>query len=209
MSGAGKRKVRCDKKRDVNPTVSSDLRDCIFRLSYITNNSVMSVAEAICINGIANKKVISHLSVNFRRPVRIDNVLYMGDMTRLPVKKRTAAGQSERVSIRFTSQTYEAINALSWALDCTVSRACALLLDSSVRDSDFINEFVRRYLEDSIDDQRMRELRKVLKYVNANNPYKEEYSWAALLSFMVDEVKSSAEKVQDTVSEFVVSHWKK
>lgn len=209
MSGAGKRKVRSDKKRDVNPTVSIYLRDCIFRLSYITDNSVMSVAEAICVNGIASKKVISHLSENFRRPVRIDNVLYMGDMTRLPVKKRTAAGQSERVSIRFTSQTYEAINALSWALDCTVSRACALLLDASVRDSDFINEFVRRYLEDNIDEQRMRELRKVLKYVNANNPYNEEYSWAALLSFMVDEVKSGAEKVQDTVSNFVIHNWKK
>lgn len=208
MSGVGKRKVRSDKKRDINPTVSKELRDCIFRLAYITDNSVMSVAEAICINGIGRKQVVSHLAQNFRRPVRIDNTLYMGDLTRLPVKKRTAAGQSERISIRFTSQTYEAIYALSYALDCTVSRACALLLDASVRDSDFINEFVRRYLEDNIDDQRMRELRKVLSYVNANNPYNEEYSWAALLSFMVDEVKSSADKVTDTVSDFIVKHWR-
>lgn len=202
------RKWRSDRKRDIKPTVSIELRDCIYRLSQITGLSVMVVAEAICINGIGRKMVVSHLALNFRRDVRIDNTLYLGDLARVPVKKRTAAGKSDRVSIRFSQQTYEAISALAWALDCTVSRACALLLDASVRDSDFINEFVRRYLEDNIDGERMKELRKILKYVNANNPYNEEYSWAALLSYMVDEVKDSVGKVSDTVSDFIVKSWR-
>lgn len=208
MSGEGKRKQRSDKKRDIKPTISRELKDTVYRLSFITNTPVKDVAESICVNGIGRNIVVEYMAQNFRRDIRIDNTLYRGDMTRVPVKKRTAPGQSERISIRFTQQTYEAICALSYALDCTVSRACALLLDASVRDSDFINEFVRKYLEDNIDETRMKELRKVLRYINADNPYNEEYSWAALLSYMIDEVRSSADKVTDTVSDFIVKHWR-
>lgn len=209
MASGGAGAQRSDKKRDIKPTVSKELRECIYRLSFITDTPVKDVAEAICINGIGRKKVISHLSQNFRRPVRIDNTLYRGNLDCIPIKKRSVAGQTVRITIRFRSQTYDAIYALSYALDCTVSRACALLLDASVRDGDFINEFVRRYLEEKIDDVRMKELRKVLKYVNANNPYGEEYSWANLLSLMVDEVRDAAVKVSDSVSDFIVHQWKK
>ena len=211
MNGEGKRKprkVRSDKKRDINPTVSVELRDTIFRLSFITGRSVMHVAEEICVHGIGNKAILDHLSQNFRKDIRIDNTLYRGDETQLHVNRRINVGQTKRVSIRFNKRTYDAIHAISYALECTVSRACALLLDASVRDGDFINEFVRHYLEDNIDAERMQELRRVLKYINVNNPYNEEYSWASLLSYMMDEMKYSAEKVSDTVSEFIVKHWR-
>ncbi len=207
MSGVGNRKQRNDKKRDIKPTISRELKDTIYRLSYITDTPVKDVAEAVCINGIGRKMVISYMSQNFRRGVRIDNTIYRGDMSRVPVKKRTAPGQSERISIRFRPQTYEAIYALSYALDCTVSRACALLLDASVRDSDFINEFVREYLEANIDENRMKDLRRVLRYINKDNPYTEEYSWASLLSYMIDEVRTATGKVSDTVTDFIVNHW--
>ncbi|MBO0586098.1 hypothetical protein [Sporosarcina sp. E16_8] len=203
------RKVRSDKKREIQPTISKELRECIFRLSYITDTPVKDVAEAVCVSGIGRKKVISYLSQNFRRDVRVDNTLYMGDMDRAPVKKRTAAGRSERISIRFRGQTYESIHTLAYALDCTTSRACALLLDASIRDVDFVNDFVEEYLKKYIDEHRMGELKKVLKYVNANNPYDETISWARLLSYMVEEVKVHAEKVQDTVSDFIVNNWKR
>lgn len=202
------RKTRKDKKRDIAPTVSIELRDTIYRLSFITNKSVKSVAEEICINGVRQKKVITYLSQNFRRDIRIGNTLYFGDINRLSINRRMSTGKTARISIRFKSNTYEAIHALSYALDCTVSRACSLLLDASVRDSDFINDFVKRYLEDNIDAERMKELKKILKYINADNPYGEEYSWAALLSYMIDEVKETAGKVSDTVSEFIVKHWR-
>lgn len=202
------RKQREDKKREIQPTLSIELRDCIHRLSFITDTPIKDVGEAICINGIGRKKVISFLSLNFRRDIRVDSTVYFGDLSRIPVKKRTAAGQTERISIRFKGRTYEAIHALAYALDCTVSRACSLLIDASIRDVDFINEFVEDYLKEHIDEDRMRELRKVLKYVNANNPYADEVSWARFLSYMVDEVKVGAEKVQDTVSDFIVNNWR-
>lgn len=203
------RKVRSDKKRDVKPTVSRELKDCIYRLSYITDTPVKDVAEKISIEGFRRKKVISYLSRNFRRDIRIDNTVYMGDIERVPIKKRTSSGQSERISIRFKSDMHERLSALSYALDCSVSRACALLLDATVRDVDFINSFAYEYLSEHVDKQRMDELKKVLQYINSGNPYEEEISWSVLLSYLMKEVKVHAEKVQDTVTDFIVKAWDK
>jgi len=208
--GVGKgRKARADKKQEVQPWLSIELRNCVHRLSFITGEPIKNVGEAICISGICNKKVISYLSQNFKRDIRIDNTLYFGDLDRIPVKKRAAAGQNKPISIRFNSQTYEIISVLAFALDCTPSLACALLLDASVRDVDFVNDFVETHLKKNIDEKQMSELKKVLKYVNANNPYEETISWARLLSYMVSEAKVGVDKVQDTVTDFIVSNWKK
>lgn len=208
--GTGKgRKVRTDKKREIQPWISIELRNCIHRLSCITGEPIKDVGESICVSGIGRKKVISYLSQNFKHDIRVDNTLYLGDSNRLSVNKRCAAGQNMPISIRFRSETFNSIRAISSSLECTPARACALLLDASVRDVDFINEFVEEYLKEHLDDERMQELKKVLKYVNANNPYDETISWARLLSYMVEEVKVHAEKVQDTVSDFIVNNWRK
>ncbi|MEK4713497.1 hypothetical protein [Sporosarcina sp. FSL K6-5500] len=206
-SGQG-RKVRSDKKWSVQPTISIELRDCIHRLSKITGEHIKDVIEAICVSGIDNKKVITYLSSNFRQDIRINNTLYIGDSSRASVKKRTAPGQSERVSTRVSGTMHVSLKALAYSLDCSAARACALLVDATVRDADFINEFVKEFLEKHVDSEQMRELKKVLKYVKANNPYEEDVSWAALLSYLIEEVRTGAEKVQDTITGFVINNWK-
>lgn len=209
MGERATRKVRSDKKWSVQPTISKELKDCVYRLSYITDVPVKDVVEAICSNGIDSKKVMTHLSLNFRRDTRMNNTLYLGDFNRIPIKKRTAPGQSERVSTRVNSDMHESLKVLAYSLDCSTARACALLLDASVRDADFVNRFVKEYLEKNVDDERMNELKKVLKYVKANNPFEEEISWAALLNHLIEEVRYGAEKVQETVSTFVINNWNK
>lgn len=203
------RKVRSDKKRDVKPTMSRELKDCIYRLAYITDIPIKNVAERICIEGLDKPKVISYLSRNFRRNLRIHQTLYIGDLDRISVTKRTSHSQNERITIRFKSDTHEKLAALAYALDCSVSRATALLLDATVREIGFINDFAERFLKENIDDSRMKELEKILKYINVNNPYAEELSWAVMLSYLMKEVKVHAEKVQDKVNSFVISQWNK
>lgn len=208
MKTGKERRQRSDKKWSVQPTVSKELKDCIYRLSYITDTPVKSVIEEVCLSGIENNKVINHLSSNFRRDIRINYTLYIGDLNRIPIKKRTSPGQSERIATRVSGNMHEQFKALAYSLDCSIARACALLLDATVRDAEFINDFVEGYLKNNVDAERMKELRKVLKYVRANNPYDEEISWSALLSHLIEEVRSGAEKVQDTVSDFIIHKWK-
>ena len=202
------RKVRSDKKRGVQPTILIELKDCIYRLSYITDTPVKDVAARLCAHGLESNLVLSYLSQSFRRDIRIRNTLYLGDYTKPSVKMRAMNGKTERISIRFTQEQYNEIAIIAYALDCSIARAAGLLLDASVREVDFVNEFVRRYLEAHLDDDRMRELKKVFRFINSNNPYADEVSWFAFVSYLVSEAKTNIEKVHEAVSDFIVNNWK-
>lgn len=204
-----KRKVRVDKKIDVKPSIIKNHKDAIYRLSQITGLSVMRVAEDICNHGIRQKKVMSYLSQHFVINLKLHNTVFIGD-TNLPrFSRRLPPGETSRISIRFKKEDYDNIFELSVALGgCTPSLACAMLLEASMKDPDIINEFAKRYMDEHVSEDKMRELKKVLKFINTNNPYSEELSWAYMLSYLFEEVRVGAEKIQDTVSEFIVHNWK-
>lgn len=196
---ARQRKIRSDKKRDVKPTISTELKNCIYRLSYITNTPVKDVAEIVCEKGLKSGKVIDYLSVFFRRDLKFSNTVYMGDYSRESLQRKKQGGRNERITIRFNQETYENINALSAALDVTPSKATAILLDASVRNTNILNALVKIYLQGNVDNVRMKELKKVLLYINKNNPYNEDISWFTLLSMIFEEVKENTTNVKETI----------
>lgn len=202
------RKVRSDRKRDVKPTIDIHLKDAIFRIAFITNTPAKDVAEQICINGINKKEIIEYLSQNFRRTVQFGNTFYMGDVKRLGIQKQTA-GSKQRITIRFRKETYDSLAALAYALDCTISKTCALLLEIGIRDFEFVDEFIQTYIEKHVDETRMKELEAVMRYIKSNQKDGEEYTWAMLLSFIIEEMKGNAGRLQDTITQFIVSHWNK
>lgn len=199
----GERKQRSDKKRDVKPTVETPLRECVYRIAFITNTPVKDVAEAIVIHSLTNRKVLEYVTHYFSRDMRIDDTLYRANPYAPAIIKRSDE-KTHRITIRFKAEAYSVLRNMSYAMDCSVARACALLLEAGVKDGDFIDGFVRSYMERTIDAEQMQELRKLMRYVNANNPYDEEYTWAAVLSAMVDDVRGVAGAAKD----FVVKHWK-
>lgn len=203
------RRQRSDKKWSVQPFVSIELDKCITRLAFITDKHVKDVIEEICKNGIDNKKVMDNLSANFLCDIRINNTVYMGSSDCIRISKRIASGQKTRISTRVSGNLHFDLKVLAYALDCSIARACALLLDATIRDTEFINDFVEEYLVENVDAERITELKKVLKYIQVNNPYEDVISWAALLDHLVEEVRIGAEKVQDTVTTFIINNWKK
>lgn len=205
--GERTRKVRSDKKKEVKPTISVQLKDTIYRISYITNTPVKDIAESLCIHGISSKKVMDVLSWNLRRSIRLDNTMYMGDLSRPALQRMGPAGECERISVRFKQCDYENLSTLAFGLSVTPSRATALLLDASIRDRDFINSYFEGYLNKQLDDRRMAELKVVLKYLNENNPYEEEISWGMLLSYIMEEIRDGASTVADSISAYI-KKWK-
>lgn len=197
------RKVRIDKKRDIKPTISVNLKNCIYRLSYITNTPVKDVAEIICEKGLKSRRVIEYLSDHFRRDYHFLNTIYFGDLERESLQRKCQSGKNERITIRFTQETYEDIFTLSNALDVTPSKATALLLDASVRNTNLLNAFVKTYLSSNIDKARMKELKEVMKYVNKNNPYNEEISWFALVAMIFEDIKDNSSNVKDIIYNWI------
>ncbi|MDN4075898.1 hypothetical protein [Fictibacillus terranigra] len=130
-------------------------------MSYITNTPVKDVAETICEKGLQSRNVLDYLSQFFRRDLQFLNTVYMGDWGRESLQKKMQSGKNERITIRFTPATYENIYSLSRALDVTPSKATALLIDASIRNTHLLNAFVKCYLHQHIDAARMKELKQV------------------------------------------------
>jgi hypothetical protein len=183
------RKVRSDKKRDVQPTISTNLKNCIYRLNYITDVPVKDVVEILCEKGLSSRNVISHLSRNFKRDFRFQSTIYIGKEENESLRKDTSKDKKERISTRFSKENYDKIHELANALDVTPSRATAIILDASVKNTNILNAFVKNYLHQNIDNNRMKELKSVIHFINNNNPYREEVSWFNFISFIIDDLK--------------------
>jgi len=199
------RKERSDKKRDVKPVITIELKDAIYRMAYITQSPIKDVAERMVVHAVSEREIIDNLSQSFRRDVRIDNTLHHGHIRNKRICKREE-GERERITLRLTQRTYEVVAVLAYALDVSASRVCALLLDESMRDFRFINGYVNRHLSDKITDSQMRELRSILRYVNEDAD--DQMTLASLLSSIVDEVSAPVTRMKDAVNEFIVRNWR-
>lgn len=62
-----------------------------------------------------------------------------------------------------------------------------------------------RHLEEELDQGRVKELKEVLKFINKNNPYKEEYSLHNLISYIMDELKVGATSLGSSVQNWLES----
>jgi len=203
-----KRKIRSDKKRDVKPLIPVDLKECIYSLSYITNTPVKDVVEEICISGVSSPKVMDYLSNYFRRGFSSESTVYMGDMSIEPIRKLYKNIEKERVSTRLKDghgETYDVIKRLAYALDSTPSLATSFLIEASIKNSDFVDEYMTKHLEEELDQGRLKELKEVLKFLNKNNPYKEEVSLHNLISYIMDELKIGAANLGSSVQNWLDS----
>lgn len=196
------RKIRSDKKRDVKPTVPLSLKECVERLSYITSLPIKDICEDICESGLHNKIVIEYLALNFRRNYLFSNStsnVFIGDLEKPSIQNEKILGMKERITIRFKQATYEEINRLAYALDVTPTKATGLLLDSTIRNSDFINKFLEKHIIQKLDVGRQKELKAVLKFINKNNPYNKEITISALVAYYFDEIKTGLFSFTDFV----------
>lgn len=201
--GKRRRKIRSDKKVDCKPTITIDLKECIYRLSYITNTPVKDISEAICLSGIQSKPLIDYLSRYFKRDYRFKNTIYIGRLENDTLNKRKYGIQTDRISIRFRQEDYEEINRLAYSLAVTPSKATALLLEYTIYKTDFLNRFVKNYLKSELDDNRLKQLNEVLKFINDNNPYDERISFMAFYSYLFDELKMNSISLKNSITQWL------
>ena len=205
MVTKGQRKVRCDAKRDVKSTLPIELKDAIYRLAYLTHTPVMHVAELLFVHSIKDVEIIQKVALHFQRDVRINNTLYCGSLSNPSLSKRKSNSQTERIHFRLTKEAYEILTVFAYALGCSYSKASAILLETCVHEADFISQYVEQHLEKNLSSARMKELREFMRYVNGEG---DVHSWAALLSYIADEVKKPFKEVKGLVEDFVVHHWR-
>lgn len=195
MGDRGERKVRSDKKRDVKPVISIQLKKIIYSLSDICDIPVKDIAVILCEEGIHSKEVMGYLKPHFRRDIQLRNTIYFGNLDNPSLQRRKELGFHERITTKFTTADFENIAKLAHALDVTPSRATAVLINASIRDPEFIHTLMSKHSKRKrLSEEHQAELKKVMKYINSDNPYKTSIAWADMLIYAGD---------------FIINGWRK
>lgn len=194
------RKTRIDKKKEVKATLPVDLKDAIYRISYITLTPVKDICEHLCHSLVSERKTIDKLSKNFIRSIIYDDTIFRGHHDNPQINKRIP-GKTTRVTIKFKRPDYEAIYNLSYALDLSPSRVVAVLLELAMSDITAVNQYIKDYLQRELPEYQMKELKLLLKYMNRTNT--DHQSWASFLSYIYDEKGSPMLKMKEIITEYL------
>ncbi len=177
-----------------------DTKEMIHRLSHVTATPLKDVSEFLT-NFVANDvHTLETLSKYFKRGVQLNTTFFNGRMDAVQISKRIY-GDADLISIKFKQNDYDRIAAIAYGLDCTPTRATAILLELASRNVKAVNEYVYLYMNSELTPSQMEDLRKVLSYVNRNN--KSNSSWLTLLSRIVGDIRPASQKLYQLVNEFL------
>ena len=159
--GNSRRLTRSDKKVDVKPTISENLKTKLYRLSETLDEPVKDVAERLCNDGCMNTLIIEEMQKWFRRDYHHGVTWTMGnqDRPRLRIHTDTHKG---KVTIKFKQKDYNQICKLAFALDITPTTTCAVLLMLTLRGRQFMQWYLGVY-GSKLDEMKLREVYKILK----------------------------------------------
>lgn len=206
-----KRKVRSDKKVNIKPTILLDARTAIYRLSDITDTPVKDIGEYLCKEALTNKGIIDELAKHLKRDVAIDNTLYRGNPKNPSIIRRAESGDCDRITIRVTVDMNNILENLAYCLSCAKARVTAALIEYAITDFSIVDDYVKGFLEEGIDKHKMKELKKLFNYVN-DNESGNEYSWASMLSVIVDEVRPNTATLlngpNEIIEEYLINNWR-
>ncbi len=203
----GKRKIRSDRKREIQPVISVELYDCIARISYITTTPIKNVGETLCMEGYRSQKVIDQLSPFFRRDFRYSNqygdiIIIPGESDRIPFKINRGDGNRARISMRFYQDNHDKISELAFALDMTISSAAAFLLETAFS-LDIGLDYIQGYIVKSLEGNRLEQLKAVLQFMNEQSYPNEKITMADLLDFLSGEAYERSIRLEHYLHEWI------
>ncbi len=144
----GERKVRSDKKVDVKPTMSLELKSKLYELADLCNEPVKDIGERLCVEGLKSKIIIEILCKWLRRNYYYNNTIALGHIER-PRLKLKALGETGKVTIRFIRNDYDKLCELAYAMDITPSATATVLIRLTMNSAEFMEKFVEGLYEGS------------------------------------------------------------
>lgn len=154
------RKVRSDKKKDVQPVVSFELKRQLFRFAFLCREPLKDAAERLCNQGATSTLIMDEINCYFRRNIRIDNHTYMGylDRPRLQIVQKSNV---EKITIKFPQESFEKLYNLSFALDLPLNQTAAVLLKKTITN----RQFMKEYMENNLQHLTAQEIANVKSYL--------------------------------------------
>jgi len=152
-NGGGNRKTRSDKKVDVKPTMSINLKNQLYSFAYLCDEPVKDCAEKLCIDGATSKVIIDDICKWFRRNYIYHNTVAIGDSERQKLKIHIQ-GESDKVTIRFKQKDYDLLCELAHALDVTPTTTSGILIKTTLTNVEFMQQYAHEHLMHLSDKQK-------------------------------------------------------
>lgn len=189
------------KRYEVKPFIEKEKKDIVVKLSFLTGYSIKAIGEDLCKHAI-NTDFAFYLAPYFKRSIRIKNI----QMTASETPKKFPKNNKivERVSLMVSEEVYEYAYSLSYAVGISLSKVIALMIEYSMNDADFFDDYVLNYLNEKIDPERKELLNSIIQDINRR--IDREQPIATLLFHIADEYKEADESIEKAVGEFV-SRW--
>lgn len=153
QNGGANRKPRSDKKRDVKPTVSINLKKQLKTFAELCNEPVKDVAEKLCKDGATSKVIIDDICKWFRKNYLYSNTLVVGDAER-PKLKVNIVGESDTVTFRLKRDDYDVLDDLAHALDLTPTTTAGVLIKVTLYNVEFMQQYAHDHLMHLSDKQK-------------------------------------------------------
>lgn len=184
--GKRERKVRSDKKIPIGPFVSSAVYDCFEALKYITGQSIKQLGEDFLTEGMKSSKAVGKMKMDFKNQFILNEYISYPALGTAERGYRPNVGKSPfRVQMRLNTALHDRIIDLSYALATTKSAAAGYLLVSSFMTGDILKKVVTNYVGDDMDRQRVKELKRIIKFIQTYNPHQEETSLWLLFAHQI------------------------
>lgn len=199
------RKKRSDAKKEVKPTIELRLYDHITRIADITGNPIKDVGETFCKNGMYSRKVIGILAPKFRRDYIFHNTLFRGnpDLMSERTRKKQKDLRTTRIKMTFRQESFDDLADIAHALDVTPFTAAGMLLRESIMNTDITNEYLSKYLEDVLDDDRKEQLRLVLDFIRRQNSDEEPITLAQMMNYIMDNFMDKSRNLKRAVVDWL------
>ncbi|EPD52732.1 hypothetical protein HMPREF1210_01112 [Paenisporosarcina sp. HGH0030] len=147
------RKVRSDKKVDVKPTMSVELKNQLYTFSYLCELPVKDVAERLCEMATTSEYIIEDIRQWFRREYRFKNHITSGYLER-PRLKLIFKGETGKVTIKFKQEAFDALSLLAFSLDLPPTTTATVLIKRTLFHREFMEQFIHSELRHLNDQQR-------------------------------------------------------
>ncbi|WP_430510674.1 hypothetical protein [Gottfriedia solisilvae] len=197
----GIRKKRKDTKYEIKPTIPLSIKQCLARISFITNKPIKDIGEEICIEGIYSREIIELLSQFFVRDYWHKSTFILGNNNRTSLQNSKLSNKNERISLKIEKELDEKIKDLAYALDVTPSKATAILIDCTIKHSTFISSYIKTHTTNELDYEKMLELRNILAFMNHNKP--RILTWGAFISYLYGKVKDDKVYVSEEIMNWI------
>ncbi|WP_209809889.1 hypothetical protein [Ammoniphilus resinae] len=173
----------------------------IVRLAYILDVPLKEIGELLVLEGVQSKETIDKISQYFKREFRSEYTLYMGNAELKPYRVKID-GEKKRVYMRFRFEEHEKLSSLAFALDMDVAPATGLLIKTIISSKEILFPFLSHHIRKDLDDQRLKQLRLLCRYVDSNTPG-EYVTLPMLLTYILKQCFEQGKTLKQKIRDFI------